>query len=250
MISVIIPTCDRPAEYLRTAIGSVLEQSLPADEIILVDNGTRPAELSALPEGVLMYRLPPRVGPSRARNFGAAMARGSHLAFLDDDDWWDTGFLHEAWAVLQDEGVRCVYGRKDIFRDGKVQRYKCPSRETLTIDILLRRNPGTGGQNLLIEKELYWRVGGFDEHLCTSEDKGLALEVLRAGEQIGIARKAAAILRSHQGIRARRTRLRRLLFTWKYRHLLGLGGLLGATLKLLIQDLRGRLRPVLRKLQA
>lgn len=250
MISVIIPTCDRPAEYLRAAIDSVLAQSLPADEIIVVDNGTRDADPSALPEGVVLYRLPPRVGPSRARNFGAAMARGSHLAFLDDDDWWDTGFLHEAWAVLQGEGARCVYGRKDVFRDGQVRRYKCPSPETLTIPVLLRRNPGTGGQNLLIEKALFWRVGGFDERLRTSEDKALALEVLRAGERIGIAPEAAAVLRSHHGVRARQARLRKLLFTWKYRHLLGLGGVLGTTLKLLTPDFRTRLRPMLRKLRA
>ena len=249
VISVIIPTCDRPAEFLRAAIESARAQSLAPYEVIVVDNGTSDADPAVFPEGVTLYRLPPRVGPSRARNFGAAMARGTHLSFLDDDDWWDTDFLREAWAVLEAEGVRCVYGRKDIWRRGRVEHYKLPSPETLTIPVLLSRNPGTGGQNLLIEKPLFWRVGGFDERLRTSEDKALALELLLADERIAIAPKAAAIMRSHDGARARQARLHKILFSWKYRRLLGLGGLIAEIVSLVRPRLGEKLRPVLRRIR-
>ena len=83
MISVIIPTCDRPLAFLHEAIVSVLEQSHTPHEVIVVDNGINVVDLAELPEGVTVYRLPPRVGASRSRNFGAAMATGTHLAFLD-----------------------------------------------------------------------------------------------------------------------------------------------------------------------
>lgn len=250
MISVIIPTCDRPTEFLYSAIDSVINQSLAPAEIILVDNGTHNVDSAALCEGVTLYRLKPRVGPSRARNFGAAMAKGSHLAFLDDDDWWDERFLEETWAVLQAEGVHCVYGRKDLFREGRVVRYKCPTPETLTIPVLLRRNPGTGGQNLLIEKALFWRVGGFDERLVTSEDKALALEVLRSGEKIGIATEAATILRLHDGLRARQARHRKLNFIWKYRNLLGIGGVLFLIFELFRPRIRARFRFIVNRYRA
>ena len=250
MISVIIPTCDRPAEFLREAIESVLAQTLPPSEVIVVDNGTRDADPTALPDGVTLYRLPPRVGPSQARNFGAAMAKGTHLGFIDDDDWWDADFLREAWAVLEAEEVRCVYGRKDRYRDGLIERYKCPSPETLTIPVLLRRNPGTGGQNLLVEKALFWRVGGFDERLRTSEDKAFAIEVLRFGEKICIAPEAIAILRSHDGLRARQARLHKVLFSWKYRKFLGIGGLVATALDFVRPHFRVRLRTLLQRLRA
>ncbi len=223
MISVIIPTCDRPPEFLKQAIDSVLSQSLAPSEIIVVDNGTRDADPTAIPEGVTLYRLPPRVGPSRARNFGAAMAKSSYLAFLDDDDWWDKNFINEAWNILQSEGVNCVYGRKDISRNGCVEPYKCLSPETLNIPTLLRRNPGTGGQNLLITKKLFWEVGGFDVKLRTSEDRSLALEILLIGNKIAIAPEAVLVMRNHDGVRARQAKIHQLFFVWKYRKKLGFG---------------------------
>ena len=218
MITVIIPTCDRPAEFLREAIDSVLAQTLPPSEVIVVDNGTRDADPAALPDGVTLYRLPPRVGPSRARNFGAAMAKGTHLAFLDDDDWWDADFLREAWLVLQAEGAGGVYGRLDCFQNGKIETFKCPTVETLSIPILLRRNPGTSGQNLLIEKLLFWRVGGFNERLLTSEDKAIAIDCLLNRERISVAPKAIAIIREHNGSRLSKNLLGRLNFIWRYRN--------------------------------
>ncbi|WP_114966646.1 glycosyltransferase family 2 protein [Alkalilacustris brevis] len=242
MISVIIPTCDRPAEFLRAAIGSALAQSLPPHEVIVVDNGTIDADPAAIPAGVTLHRLPPRVGPSRARNFGAAMASGTHLAFLDDDDWWDKDFLREAWAVLQAEGARCVYGRKDVFRDGRIARYKCPSPETLTIPVLLRRNPGTGGINLLIEKALFWRIGGFDEWLIVGEDISLPLEVLRTGERIAVAPAAAAIVRQHDGGRLTGRFMVRSRRVWKYRRLLGWRETAQKLLRNLYRSARGAIR--------
>lgn len=250
MISVIIPTCDRPAEFLQKATASVLEQSLPPHEVIIVDNGTIDVDIAKLPEGIIVYRLPPRVGASRSRNFGAAMARGTHLAFLDDDDWWDQDFLRETWSVLQAEGTRCVYGRKDVFRDGRVERYKCPSEETLTIPVLLRRNPGTGGQNLLIEKELFWRVGGFTEHLRVSNDKAFAIDVLETGEKVSIAYDAAAILRAHDGPRLRNEKKFRLRFIWRYRHLYGTLGALKKALRLIFGIAKDHIRGVFRRSSA
>lgn len=245
MISVIIPTCDRPIEFLMEAINSVLGQSLSPAEVIVVDNGSCDVDSAALPEGVTLYRLPPRVGPSRARNFGAAMATGTHLAFLDDDDWWDSDFLLEAWTVLEGESARCVYGRKDIHYQTGTERYKCPTPDTLTVQVLLKRNPGTGGQNLLIEKVLFWRIAGFDDSLHTSEDKALALEVLLCSESIAIAPDAVTVVRSHDGPRARQAVWHKLRFAWKYRNLHGIGGLMCETLRVVVRQTRTGLHQLL-----
>ena len=221
---------------------SALQQSQRPAEVIVVDNGTRPADSAALPNAVTLHRLPPRIGVSRARNYGAAMARGTHLAFLDDDDWWDINFLREACAVLNDEGTRCAYGRLDLLRDELIEPFKCASAETLTVPVLLRRNPGTSGQNLIIEKALFWYVGGFDTSLQTSEDKALAVEVLRAGEKISVARSAIAIMRSHGGDRLSSARLRKLRFVWRYRALYGPLGALAEAGRILRQVSKDRLR--------
>ncbi|MDI5934380.1 glycosyltransferase family 2 protein [Halomonas kalidii] len=217
-ISVIIPTCDRPSEFLNSAIASALAQSLSPLEILIIDNGISKVHEEDLASGVELYRLKPHVGVSRARNFGAAMARGDYVAFLDDDDWWDEGFLKEAWRVAVEGDYRCVYGRKDRWRDGRLSRYKMAAQETVNVPCLLRGNPGIGGQNLLIEKALFFSIGGFDERLFIAEDRALALEILLSGERIGVARDAVAILRHHDGDRLRNFKFRKINFIWKYRH--------------------------------
>lgn len=250
MISVVIPTCDRSPEFLKVAVDSVLQQTLAPLEIIIVDNGVRDATLLANSDVVTRYRLPPRVGPSRARNFGAAMARGDYLAFLDDDDWWDIDFLQETWKVLQSDQTSCVYGRKDIYRDGAIEPYKCPSIETMIIPVLLRRNPCTGGINVLIKKDLFWRVSGFDEKLLTSEDKALAIEILKIGERISVAPKAATIVRTHDGVRARQAVWRKLFFSWKYRRLLGFRGILRDIYKISKKQSISRLKNLMKNQKA
>lgn len=220
MISVIIPTADRPVAYLCEAIDSVLAQTLPPAEILVMDNGRSPVDPATLPGGVTVVRLAPRVGPSKARNAGAAVARGTHLAFLDDDDWWEPGFLAEAARVAEAGGFRIVYGRKDQCDDGVVTPHKTPRPEMMTVAVLLHRNPCTGGQNLYIEAALFAKIGGFDERLRFAEDRALALEALLAGERIGCAPDAVAVLRNHAGSRLRQHRIRRARFVWKYRRLL------------------------------
>lgn len=242
MISVIIPTADRPPHYLRQAIDSVLGQTLKPAEVLVVDNGRVPIDGATLPDGVTLVRLAPNVGPSRARNAGAAAARGTHLAFLDDDDWWEPGFLNEAARVADEGGYRIVYGRKDQSDNGVITPCKTPRPERMNVETLLRRNPCTGGQNLYIEASLFARLGGFDERLRLAEDRALALEAVLAGERIGCAPNAVAILRNHSGSRLRRHSLRRARFVWKYRRLLPAREVAADLFGMAIEALRG-LRP-------
>lgn len=222
MISVIIPTCDRPAEFLRDAIESVMSQTSPPDEVIVVDNGTRDADPAALPAGVTLYRLPPRVGPSRARNFGAAMAKGTNLAFLDDDDLWDSKFLQQCSKALEEDKSECVYGFVLHLRNACMSIKFSPSAENFSLEQLLRKNPGASGQNLFIRKKTFWCVGGFDERLWNSEDRDLGIRLVLSGVRISFCPAAKAIVRTHTGSRLsdRPSVKFRLLF--KYRSCLDL----------------------------
>ena len=232
-ISVIIPTCDR-TDYLREAIESVLAQQLNPREILIIDNGVNAVDPGHMPPGVQVHRLPPRVGPSRARNFGVALATAPLVAFLDDDDWWTPGFLAGARSVLQSEQLRCVFGRTDHMVSDRAKLYKLPSQEDLTVSTLLRRNPGTGGTNLLIERQLFLEVGGFDERLRLSEDRALAIDILLAGHRIGIAPDAIAMVRHHAADRLRTYPWRKLRFLWKYRRLYSSAAFIAAVFRIAV----------------
>ena len=90
-ISVVIPLYNK-ARYVERAIRSVLSQTRPADEVIVVDDGSTDGgrEVAARfePAGVRVL-CQDNAGPGAARNCGAELATGDFLAFLDaDDEWW------------------------------------------------------------------------------------------------------------------------------------------------------------------
>ncbi|NJK44688.1 MAG: glycosyltransferase family 2 protein [Pleurocapsa sp. SU_196_0] len=110
MVSVIIPTYQRP-EFLRRALRSLRAQQDAIWEAIVVEDGD--GRGSSLARGfgdhrIRAYRNPGR-GPNDARNAALEVARGSVIAFLDDDDWWQDPFhLHRICQELR-HGEALVY---------------------------------------------------------------------------------------------------------------------------------------------
>jgi glycosyltransferase involved in cell wall biosynthesis len=93
LISVVIPTVDRSRTVVR-AVRSALAQTLSPIEVIVVVDGHDEATLEALREvedpRLRVKLLPARVGAGAARNAGTAEACAEWVAFLDDDDEWDS----------------------------------------------------------------------------------------------------------------------------------------------------------------
>lgn len=90
-VTVIIATYNR-ASFLPQSISSALEQSLPALEILVIDDGSTDGtvavvqNLARADSRIRLIRLPHNIGPSGARNAGLDQARGDWIAILDADD--------------------------------------------------------------------------------------------------------------------------------------------------------------------
>lgn len=106
-LSVVIPTFDR-ARIVCRAIESALAQSMPADEVIVVDDGSRDDTHAVVKQygGRVRYIYQTNAGVSAARNRGIEAAKGEWIAFLDSDDEW----LTEKLAIQ----IREVSQRPDV----------------------------------------------------------------------------------------------------------------------------------------
>lgn len=98
-VSVIIPSYGRP-EFLGEALASVLTQTRPVEEIIVVDDAS-PDPIVVGDERVVVVRAECNGGPAAARNLGVRHAGGDVLAFLDDDDLWSPQHVAGAVTALQ-----------------------------------------------------------------------------------------------------------------------------------------------------
>lgn len=116
LISVITPTHKRP-ERLRQAIDSVLAQRYPTWELVVIDDGSDSgkAVVSEIDDDRISYLQIPHGGPCAARNVGLEVARGSLIAYLDDDNRLDPGWLHAvARAFATHPEHRVLYGARVI----------------------------------------------------------------------------------------------------------------------------------------
>lgn len=100
LVSVIIPTYRRP-QLLAQAIESVLNQTYPRQELIVVDDGSEDETPSVVRQySRARYLHQTNHGPSHARNTGLAASTGEYVASLDHDDRWDPGYLERAIDTL------------------------------------------------------------------------------------------------------------------------------------------------------
>ena len=179
-ISALIITRDRP-RLLRDALASVAVQRAAPLETLVADDGETPIDLEGFGDGLLEVRVLRSAARSAAgaRNLAAREARGDVIAFLDDDDLWLPDHLAGLESSFEDPEVQLA------FRDGVVIREVLqPSaraeleRRTIERDWdadLMRHDDFIAPSALAIRRELFRRLGGFDESFRYSEDWDLLL---------------------------------------------------------------------------
>jgi glycosyltransferase involved in cell wall biosynthesis len=204
-VSVVIPTYNRAAFTLQ-AIESVLEQSFPPQEIVVVDDGSTdetPEVLAGL-EGRVRYIRRRNGGIASARNTGVRHARGRYIAFLDSDDLWAPRRLEAMFATLgraRDERASAIATAAHMCDaqgrpTGKIVGSRTPRLGTG--DLLLRHKGRINGTGILVEREVLTRLGGFREDLDCAEDCDLLLRLSRLGP-ILIVPEPLLLYRCHSG---------------------------------------------------
>lgn len=209
LVSVIVPTFNRRA-LVTEAIRSVLAQTRPVDEIIVIDDGSTDDTAAALTEAFgsrIRYVWQENAGVSAARNRGLGMAEGEYLTLLDSDDRWhpDKTRLQKAWlddhpgygmvlcdvARVDENGhpIDVLRRRKAIPEDGDVLKW-------------VLRDPALVPASVMLRRKVIDSVGGFDTSLATGEDLEFHLRVAREW-RVGVIELAlATAMRGHDGLSA------------------------------------------------
>ena len=122
-VSVIVPLYNREAT-IGQALRSVLEQTLPPNEVIVVDDGSVDGSadvVRAIGDPRLRYVYQANAGAGAARNRGLELAQGDWVALLDSDDWWlPTRLASAAAAVAADDRIEFLQAnRLHSYVDGR-----------------------------------------------------------------------------------------------------------------------------------
>jgi glycosyltransferase involved in cell wall biosynthesis len=181
-VTVVIPTFNRAA-LLVEAVDSVLRQSYPDFEVVVCDDGSTDdtaARVRTLGPRVRYMELPHAGRPGAPRNRGIEAARGELVAFLDDDDLWETEKLARQIELMDREGMTLVYtDRRRLFSEGSPSELAVspsPASPDRLLDVVLQGHfPSVC--TLLVRRALLEQINGFDESLATGEDLDLWLRL-------------------------------------------------------------------------
>ncbi|WP_299238949.1 glycosyltransferase family 2 protein [Sulfurihydrogenibium sp.] len=114
LVSVIMPNYNR-AKYISEAIESVISQTYPIWELMIIDDCSTDnsvniiEEYVAKDERIKLIRLPKNSGPAIARNTGIEVASGRYIAFLDSDDVWLPYKLEKQVKFMRENNLSLVY---------------------------------------------------------------------------------------------------------------------------------------------
>ena len=200
MVSIVLPTHNR-AHLLGEAMASVLAQTFPDWELIVVDDGStdRTREIVAAyaaRDRRISYVAQANGGDAAARNTGIRRAKGRLIAFLDDDDLWQPEKLQRQLALLNaNPRLGFVYCPMLVqYPDGHRQGTKPARRWPDTWEALLAHSfiPMT----TLVRRECFDVCGVFDESLRRACDYDLWVRITRRFAFQGTD-EALAIVRVH-----------------------------------------------------
>jgi glycosyltransferase involved in cell wall biosynthesis len=184
VVSVIIPTYNR-AQLLHSAIVSVLNQTYQDFEILVIDDNSKDntqAVVKNFDDKRIRYiRHEKNKGEAGTRNTGIKHAKGTYIAFLDDDDEWLPEKLLLQVDLMRNSkpDVGCIYTGLFVVdkTKGKILNQIIPKkRGYIYYDMFIKNYIGTPS-TVLIKKECFERVNIFDEHIAFGTDYDMWIRI-------------------------------------------------------------------------
>jgi glycosyltransferase involved in cell wall biosynthesis len=227
-VSVVIPAYNAGA-YLHKALESILRQTVPVDEVIVVDDGSadNTCEVARSFGERVRVLTQPNQGPSAARNLGVQEARSELIAFLDADDQWLPEKIEKQLAAMKSapEAILCYTSMIVLEMDGSQSLLQACPLDKLRFE-LRRGNPRLTPTCIMLYRSAFLEVGGFPIDQIVGEDWDLWCRLIEVGPFCIIEEPTAYYQASNTGLSSNADELyreaRRMV---KTRLLVGLRGM-------------------------
>lgn len=208
--------CYNAQAFLREALESVLGQTYPRVELIIIDDGSTDNSKVILREYGDRARIleQANAGPYPARNLGLRHARGEFVAFLDADDYWALDFLEKLHCALDQnpEAVLAYSGWQNVGEGIAAAPYIPPAyEEEDTVAHFLRTCCPWPIHAALVRKSLVDRLDGFSELRFSSMDYDFWLRALGTRPRIKRVPEVLAYYRWHSAEQVSAVKWRQVL---------------------------------------
>jgi glycosyltransferase involved in cell wall biosynthesis len=201
-ISCVIATHNRD-NFLKQAIKSAIKQTHPPIEIIIVNNIPNKrtklivkiiTKTSSIPIKYIEHSMMGK--GSISKNLGASKCKSKYIAFLDDDDIWEKDYLREMIFLISKKKSKITYAYTWKIRNNKKTPHKKLKKDLKMKDFILS-NPGCQVSNLIVDKNLFIGLGGFDDCVIPSNDKDFLMRALYFGYEYHVLKKNLVVQNKH-----------------------------------------------------
>ena len=200
-VSVVIPVFN-VAKWLKQTIDSILAQTFPVLEILIVDDGSTDdtAEIARSYGGLVIYMRQDHRGVSAARNLGIAAAKGNFIAFIDGDDYWHPHKIEAQLKLLKENDLAWVSCEIQPFNSDTgmlVDGLALPMRDGDILKALFLNN-FIGSATPLVRRGVFEQAGLFNEahEARIGEDWDMWLRIASI-YPLGVVYERFAFLRLH-----------------------------------------------------
>lgn len=172
LVSVIIPTYNRP-KYLKETLESVVKQTYPNIEIIVIDDGSPNIDALEVCENfnsATYIKIENSGGPAKPRNIGIKNSNGKYIAILDDDDLWIKTKLEQQIKILENHvdfdlthSYCQVIDEKGCVTNSFVGKPNTPDVKHGDVSMRMIGNWTLMTSSVLFKKTMIEKVGFFNE---------------------------------------------------------------------------------------
>lgn len=174
----VVVTLYNKENYIRDTMMSVCQQTYKNFEIIVVNDGSTDQSLKEVlainDDRIKLFSITNK-GVSHARNFGVKKAKGSHIAFIDGDDLWKINHLGNAVSMIEKYPKEFVFSSATLLKNHKKikeRNYAVENQKIQRLDYFKAslKQSILHPSSLIIEKNIYTEIGGFDIKYSNYED--------------------------------------------------------------------------------